>query len=92
MSKNKNVIGHITLKNGEKIEIFMPKMGEMLPAFTGGGNLVELLIVGCTDRTLEWFRDLDLDDGSKILAAAQPAAIAITAAFKAINSPEPTKH
>lgn len=92
MTTDPNYIGTVTLMNGEKITLKMPKMKQVyLDLLINRKPWLEVIIPATTGKTWEWYLELSLVDGGAILMVLSPAIEALGNTMKALSPPE-TKH
>lgn len=78
MSNPREYIGKVTLTDGDVIDIYMPTMGDFIMGSLRGLNTWEIVIPAATGRTIDWFYQLSLPDGTAIVEK-------LTAAFDLLN-------
>ena len=77
--KQSKVFTSITLSTNEKVPLIMPKVGDILPTITDGNTpWFQFTMAVITGRPWEWFQNLSIPDGTKVIQAAQPALRAVT--------------
>lgn len=92
-NKDKSLISKLTLENDEIIEIRMPRIGGIIGIFYGTGKpLIEFIIPAATGKPWEWFCDLPILDGIKIIKEVQPIIKEVNEMFENIAAKITTKH